>query len=62
MLTVVLVAVAAVVCSILASMFMWWSTKRSALWAMAGGALLALFALAGAVVIAWFLTRAAFRH
>ena len=58
--TPVLIAVAAVVCAILASRLMWWATKRSAVWAMAGGSLLAFLALAGAIVIAWFMTRAVY--
>jgi hypothetical protein len=58
--TPVLVAAAAVVCAILASRFMWWATKRSAVWAMAGGSLLAFLALAGAIAIAWFMTRAVY--
>jgi hypothetical protein len=51
---------AAGVCAATASWFMWWATKRSAVWAMAAGSLLALIALAGAVAIAWLLTRAAY--
>jgi hypothetical protein len=45
-------------CALVASWFMWWATKRSAVWAMAAGSLLAFAALAGAIVIAWFMTRA----
>jgi len=56
----ILVVLAAGGCALAASWFMWWATKRSALWAMAAGALLAFAALAGAVVIAWFMTRAAY--
>lgn len=51
---------AAVGCALVASWVMWRATERSALWAMMAGALLSLVALAGAVVIAWFMTRAAF--
>ena len=59
--TGLLIAVAAVFGAVLASSFMWWATKRSALWAMAAGALLAFVALAGALVIAWLMTGAVFR-
>ena len=55
----ILVIVAAGGFAIVASWFMWWATKRSALWAMAAGALLVFAVFAGAVVIAWFLTSAA---
>jgi hypothetical protein len=55
----ILVIVAAGGLAIVASWFMWWATKRSALWAMAAGALLVFAVFAGAVVIAWFLTSAA---
>ena len=55
-----LVLVGAAVCAILASGFMWWATKRSPLWAMAGGALLALIALLGALGIAWLFAYAAY--
>jgi len=58
--TTLLVAGAVVLCTVLASIFMWWATKRSAIWAMAAGSLLAFIALAGALAIAWFLTRAAY--
>lgn len=54
----VLVAVGG--CAIIASWLMWWATKRSAVWAIAAGSLLAFVVLGGALVIAWFLTRAAF--
>ena len=40
------------------SSFMWWACRRSAAWSMAAGAILAVLALGGAVVIAWMLTRA----
>ena len=60
MTTAVLIAIAAVTCAFLASMFMWWATKRSPAWAMAAGSLLAFIALAGALTIAWLLTRAVF--
>ena len=60
MLTAVFVIVAAGVCALLASRFMWWATKRSAVWAMVAGSLLVLAAFAGALIIAWLFTRAAF--
>jgi hypothetical protein len=60
MTTRVIIAIAALAGAVLASRFMWWATKRSAVWAMAAGSLLAFVALAGALIIAWFLTRAAF--
>jgi hypothetical protein len=52
MLTGVLVIAAAGVCALLASCLMWWATKRSAVWAMAAGALLVFAVFAGAIVIA----------
>ena len=60
MLAALLVVFAAGGCALAASWFMWWATKRSAVWAMAAGSLLAFIALLGAVVIAWFITRAAY--
>lgn len=56
----ILVVAASGVCAVIASWFMWWATKRSAIWAMAAGALLAVITLVGAVVIAWLMTRAAY--
>jgi hypothetical protein len=60
MLTGILVVAAAGVCALLASCFMWWATKRSALWAMGAGVLLLVVVIAGAIVIAWLYTRAAY--
>ena len=60
MLTAVFVIVAAGVCALLASRFMWWATKRSAVWAMVAGSLLVLATVPGALIIAWLFTRAAF--
>ena len=37
-----------------------WATKRSAVWAKAAGALLVFAVFAGAIVIAWLYTRAAY--
>ena len=48
------------VCTMLAARFMWWATARSTIWAMAAGAFLAFLTLAGAVIVAWFMTRAVF--
>ena len=53
-----IVVLAAGVVTLLVSRFMWWACRRSAIWSMAAGALLAVFALGGAVAIAWLLTRA----
>lgn len=58
MLAGMLVVVSAAVAAALVSRFMWWACKRSAVWGMAAGALLAVLALGGAVIIAWLLTRA----
>jgi hypothetical protein len=58
MLAGLLVVVSAAVVTALVSRFMWWACRRSALWAMAAGAFLAVLALGGAVVIAWLMTRA----
>jgi drug/metabolite transporter superfamily protein YnfA len=54
-----LVVVVAALCAIIASWLMWWATRRSAMWAMAAGALFALAATGGAVLIAWMMTHAA---
>ena len=58
MLAAMLVVVSAAIVTALVSRFMWWACKRSAVWGMAAGALLALLALGGGVVIAWLMTRA----
>jgi hypothetical protein len=55
-----LVAVLAGACAMLASRFMWWATKRSTVWAMAAGVLLAVIVVGGAVAIAWAITRATY--
>jgi membrane protein YdbS with pleckstrin-like domain len=52
----IVVAVALVTAGV--SRFMWWACRRSPLWSMAAGALLAVLALGGAVTIAWLMTRA----
>jgi hypothetical protein len=57
--TAMLIAIAVVASAMLASRFMWWSAQRSGAWALAAGAVLAFAALAGAVLIAWWMTRAA---
>jgi hypothetical protein len=56
-----LIVVAAALVTLLVSQFMWWACRRSAAWSMAAGAVLAVLALGGAVVIAWLLTRAWYR-
>ena len=53
-----MVVVAAAALTALVSRFRWWACRRSAAWSMAAGAILAVVALGGAVVIAWMLTRA----
>ncbi len=58
MLSAFAILAAVTIVTLLVSRFMWWSCRRSALWSMAAGALLAVLALGGAVVIAWLLTRA----
>jgi hypothetical protein len=60
MLAGILVIATAGLCAWLASRFMWWATKRSAIWAMIAGALLVAAVFAGAIVIAWLYTRAAY--
>jgi hypothetical protein len=57
MLILILVITAAGVCILLVSVFMWWATKRNAMWAMAAGTLLGLMVIVGAVFIAWLMTR-----
>ena len=58
MLSGLLVVVAAAALTALVSRFMWWACRRSAAWSMAAGAILAVLALGGAVLIGWMLTRA----
>jgi hypothetical protein len=53
-----LVVVAAGVGAVLASWFMWWASRRSALWTMAAGLLLTVMVFAIAVIVAWLVTRA----
>ena len=57
-----LIVLAAALATAVVSPFMWWACKRSAVWSMAAGAILALLALGGAVAIAWLLTRAWYRQ
>ena len=47
MLTGILIIASAGLCAWLASRFMWWATKRSAIWAMFAGTLLVIAVLAG---------------
>ena len=53
-----LIVLAVALAAAVVSRFMWWACRRSALWSMAAGAILAVLALGGAVAIAWLLTRA----
>jgi hypothetical protein len=61
MLVALLVIAGATLCAALASYVMWWATGRSGGWSLAAGAVLVIAAFAGAVVIAWFMTRAFLR-
>lgn len=58
MLSGAVIVVAAALVTAGVSRFMWWACRRSPLWSMAAGALLALLALGGAVTIAWLMTQA----
>ena len=60
MLAGILIIATAGLCALLASRFMWWATKRSAIWAMCAGVLLVVLVFAGAIIIAWLYTRAAY--
>ena len=60
MLAGLMIIAAAGLCAWLASRFMWWATKRSAIWAMFAGALLVIAVVVGAIVIAWLSTSAAY--
>lgn len=42
---------------VLVSVFMWWATRRNAVWAMAAGVMLGLIVVAAAVGFAWLMTR-----
>lgn len=53
-----MIVVGAALLTAVVSRFMWWACRRSAVWSMAAGAILAVLALGGAVVIAWLMTRA----
>jgi len=55
-----LVIVAAGAFALLASRFRWWATKTVGRMGHDGGILLVRAAFAGALVIAWLLTRAAY--
>ncbi len=57
---IVLVLIAVVVVGLAASAVMTWASDRSALWNMVFGGVLALAVMAGALVIAYLLTRAAY--
>jgi hypothetical protein len=58
MLSATLIVIAAALVTAGVSRFMWWACRRSPLWSMAAGAILALLALGGAVTMAWLMTRA----
>jgi len=58
MLSGALIVVAAALVTAGVSRFMWWACRRSPLWSMAAGGILALLALGGAVTIAWLMTQA----
>ena len=60
MLSAALVVIAAALVTAAASRFMWWACRRSPAWSMAAGAILAVLALGGAVIIAWLMTRATY--
>ena len=60
--TVLAIVLAACGLAVLASVVMSWATRRSALWSMLIGALLAVAVLVGAVIIAFLMTRAAYPH
>ena len=59
-LTLALIIVLACAFGFLASLVMSWASDRSALWNMVFGGILAFAVLAGALVIAYFLTRRAY--
>ena len=61
MLAGLLIVVGAALCAWLASRFMWWACRRSGLWSMVAGVLLALLTMGAAVVIAWLMTQAWYR-
>jgi hypothetical protein len=59
---ILIVTACACAFGVLASVVVSWASNRSALWNMAFGAVLAFAALAGALIIAFLLTRAAFSN
>ena len=60
--TIALALTAAVLLALGGSMVMMWGANRSALSSMLFGAVLALLVLAGVLLVAYVLTRAAFPH
>ena len=60
MITTLLILGAAGGIAIVASIVMTWASRRSAIWSMLLGGVLAVVALIGALIIALLLTRAAF--
>ena len=59
-LTLALIVIAACAFGFLASLVMSWASNRSALWNMVFGGVLAFAVLAGALLIAYLLTRRAY--
>lgn len=57
---ILLALIAVVVAGLAASAVMTWASSRSAIWNMLFGGVLAVGVLAGALVIAYLLTRAAY--
>jgi hypothetical protein len=60
LITVLVIVAAACGLAMMASVVMTWASHRSAVWSMLLGGVLALAVLAGAVIIALLLTRAAY--
>jgi len=58
--TILVIAAAASMLALLASVVMAWASNRSPLWNMAFGGVCALAVMAGALIIAFLLTRAAY--
>ena len=59
-LTLALIVIAACAFGFLTSLVMSWASNRSALWNMVFGGVLAFAVLAGALLVAYFLTRRAY--
>ena len=54
---IVVVTLTAGACIVGVSAFMWWATKRNALFAIVAGVLLVLIGVAGALIVARLITR-----